>query len=307
MSGVVTVKTIETIHIGCESGLATPDKSHVIRFCNSTIFAHGTLISQLAPAFVSAQLYWDEGISKSPYHVSVIFPFDLDRVRKEADVETAYERIKWYFNNLKVPSCGMVVTFYQNLETKPYITAPWNLQQLWPLKERWEPKNKYITIQKAEPLAGGNARRQKAAIPEYEDKAIELAHSIGYEIEFIDYLVPFDRLLKIMKHSDHHFSYQGSSYFFAGLLGLPTTVWCSEMARIYRQNSYYSYHEGERIQTHDALNSWGSLRTNQSRIMQYDYEVQAVMNKPVRYGKAVENVGELHGVFKQLSMAPPRN
>tara|TARA_R110000744_G_scaffold188370_4_gene307702 strand:+ start:1380 stop:2303 length:924 start_codon:yes stop_codon:yes gene_type:complete len=307
MSGVGIVKILETIRIGCSDGVATPDKSHVIRFCNSTIFAHGTLISQIAPAFVNAQLLCDESISKEPYHVSVIFPFELDKVRKETDVETAYERIKWYFNNLMVPTCGMVVTFYQNLESKSWITAPWHLQHLWPLKERWEPKNRYVTIQRLEPLVGGSAKRNKDSIPEYEDRAINLAKSLGYEVKFIDYLMPFDELLYTMKHSDHHFSYQGSSYFFAGLLGTPTTIWGSERPRTYAWNSYYSYHKAERVHLNHLIGRWGTLGTNQARIMQYDFEVGAVMNRPVSYMYQIDSVGELDNEFKKLSVALPRD
>lgn len=301
------MRIIETLHIGCSEGFAEPDRSHVIRFCNSTVFAHATLISQIAPAFVNAQLLWDEGISRTPYHVSVIFPFELDKVRKEADVETAYERIKWYFNNLMTPDCGLVVTFYQNLKSKSWITAPWHLQHLWPLKEIWTPKKEYITIQKIEPLVGGSAKRKIDVFPEYEERAVELANKLGYGVKYVDYIMPFDELLDTMKHSDHHFSYQGSSYFFAGLLGLPTTIWGSEMPRRYSWNSYYSYHDCERIRINHVSSRWGTLGTNQARIMQYDPEVNAVMNKPVTYAYPIDSIGELENEFKKIPLALPRD
>ena len=302
------MRLLETIYLGDDTReMAIPSKAHVIRFCASTVYAHGTLISQICPAFVKAQLMCDEGISDKPYHVAVIFPFSLDKVRKPEDVETCYDRIKWYFRNLRKPDCGMVVSFYQNLESKDWITEPWHLNQMWPLAERWEPKGDYITLQKMEPLAGGSAKRVKHLTSEYEDKCVALAEKMGLEVKVVDYLTPFDELLTTMKYSDHHFTYRGATYFFAGLLGLPTTSWCAEEKRSYQHLSYYTYSVKERVWDAVQKTRWGTLATNWARIMQWDDVLNVVTNKPIDYIHNIDSLGEIENEFRRLSMASSRN
>lgn len=296
------MKLIETLYLGCDSseGIAEPHNSYTIRFCMSTVFAHGTLAAQLCPAFVKAQLLYEEGVVSKPFHVSVIFPFDMNHIRKPTDVETAYERIVWYLKNLKVPGCGMVVSLYQNLNGRPWITDSWKLDSLWPFRKQWNPNGTYITIQKIEPLVGGVAKRNlKADIefyPSFENKAKSLAEQYGFDVRYVDYLTPYQELYELMLGSSYHFSYPGATYFFAGLCGTPTIGWGERPD--YSSISYYEPFSDNRIFETIQVSRWGRLGTNPGRIQQFNHDVNVVMNMPAKYASHIEEPDELDNIFQ---------
>lgn len=294
---------LETIYLDCKRlDIATPEKSDCIRFCSSTMYAHATIMCQLANVFNKAQLLWQEGSLTGPYYVCVIFPVELDHKRKATDSESVYDRLKWYINNMKVPSCGMVVSFYQNTNTKTWITTPWHLNELWPMKRQWDPKGTHITIQVTEQLVGTKAKYVIHTMsPPFIKRTEQLAKDYGFDIRYIDYTLPFDQMYEDIVTSNHHFSYCGSTYFFAGAVGVPTTGWAYYISATVKQpGSYYTYDSAKRIYTEVQSTQWGNLSTNKARIMQYDHQLGVVMNKPVEYCTNIDHVEDLDEVFQKM-------
>jgi len=294
---------LETVYLDCSTGdIATPEKSDCVRFCSSTMYSHGTIISQLANVFNKAQLLWQEGSLTSPYYVSIIFPSELDHKRKNTDPESVYDRLKWYINNMRVPSCGMVVSFYQNRGIKTWITTPWHLNEFWPMKRQWDPKGTHITIQVTEHLIGSAAKDIVHSVsPSFIKRTEELAEKYGFEVRYIDYTLPFDQMYDDIVTSNHHFTYCGSTYFFASTIGIPTTGWASRIfAKAKQPGSYYKYHSAERIYTMVQSTQWGNLSTNKARIMQYDHKLGVVMNKPAEYCTNIDEPEDLDEVFQKM-------
>lgn len=294
---------LETIYLDCNStDIAKPETSDCVRFCSSTIYSHATMISQLAGVFNKAQLLWQEGSITGPYYVSIVFPVDLDHRRKPEDPESSYERIKWYINNMRVPNCGMVISFYQNLNSKTWITTPWHLNEFWPMKRQWSPQNTHITIQTTEKLLGTTAKDLIYAVsPAHIERVEKLADDYGYEVRHINYTVPFDKMYDDIVTSNHHFSFCGATYFFAATVGIPTTGWGYYVsAKIKTGGSYYTYNTAERIYTEMQSTQWANLSTNKARIMQFDHELGVVMNKPISYCNNIDDPDEIDDVFQKM-------
>lgn len=283
---------IETLYIGCkDSGeIVQPESSHCIRLCSSNVFAHATLISQFCPAFTQAQLQYQEGTSDKPYQVSVIFPFDMDHKRKKEDTETTYERVKWYAENLAIPSNGIIISFYQNTKVKSWITEPWYAATIWPTRRENEPQD-YVTIQRTELLIGGTKKYK--VIEEsrvFEDTCVKLCDKLGIKYKFVDYSMPMNETYKIMLGSQMHFTYAGATYYFAGLMNLPTISWCFPNKKRIKGN-YYHPEKCERV-TFEIENSyWANTRS--ARGLSPKFIDGEVINYPTDYIKHVDNVQEL--------------
>lgn len=305
MSGMITktMQYIETLYLNAPEGdIAKPEYSDCVRFCGSTVYAHATIIYLLSNVMNKAQLLWQEGTIKGPYYVSIIFPFDLDEKRKPEDAETTYERIKWYINNFRVPDCGLVVSFYKNTDIKPWITTPWHLNEVWPMKRRWSPKGTHITIQSTENLIGSSLKSLIHTVtPQFVEHAEKMAKKYGYQVKFIDYTLPYDEMYEAIVTSDHHFTYCGATYYFAATVGCPTTSWGYEYSSKIRVNgAYFTYKDGKRVHTSMQLSRWSNISTNRAKIMQYDSDEGAVLNKPLIYCSNVDDVQEIDLVFKNI-------
>jgi hypothetical protein len=294
------MKLIETIYLGCEDTgeIAETHNSHTIRFCNSTAWAHGTLISYICSTLAKCQLLYEEGSLNKPSKISVIWPFDIDAKRKPADVETGYERVVWYFRNLKIPTNGIIVSFYVNQNVRSWTSDPWRVMSLWPTKKQWDPTGDYITIQKAEPLAGGKVRRIKDRLPPFEEKTLQLAENYGYDVKYVSYLTPFDELYELLLGSSCHFSYLGSTYFFAGLVGTPTVGWGEAVQ--YDHITYYTRKDAQRLPASISTPRWGRLASNVGRILRYVEDEGGVMNKPVDYTTHVNDERDLEKIFEKI-------
>lgn len=299
---------IETLYLNCNSDtIAKPETSHCIRFCSSTMYSHATIISQLANAFNKAQLLWQEGSISTPYHISIVFPVELDHRRKPDDSESVYERLKWYINNMREPSCGAIVSFYQNKQSKPWITSPWHLNEFWPMKRQWDPQNTHVTIQVAEKMIGSTSKDFIHSVtPNFIDKVCDLATDYGFDVKFIDYTMPFEQMYNDIVTSNHHFSYCGATYFFAATVGVPTTGWGYFISPNTRQtDSYYEYDLGpdgtpQRVFVNAQLTQWGNLSTNKARIMQFDSKLGVVMNKPISYCTNIDDPDKLEETFAKM-------
>lgn len=302
------MRYLETIYLGCDSTeIAKPETSDCVRFCSSTIYSHATIISQLSNVFNKAQLLWQEGAITGPYHASMVFPVDLDHRRKPEDAESSYERIKWYINNMRVPDCGMVISFYQNLNSKTWITTPWHLNEFWPMKRQWDPQHTHVTVQLTEKLIGTTAKEMIHSVsPAFIEKVDQLADKYGYEVRYIDYTMPFDEMYDDIVTSNHHFSFCGATYFFAATVGIPTTGWGYYFsAKTRTGGSYYEFNvdsNGNPIRTYTEMQStqWANLSTNKARIMQFDHDLGVVMNKPISYCTNVDDPDELEDVFAKM-------
>ena len=299
------LKLIDRVTLGCEPYDEPPDpsNSHIVRFCRGTAYAWGCLVPWLSEPFIKAQLAFQEGSLNKPFRCSIIYPFELDHKRKESDPETVYWRIKWIVENMLPPDCGIDIALYQNTDIKDWITAPWATNQFWSMAKRNQPKGEYITVQRIEQKIG---RDKKTYIhregPKYIQAIEEKAERYGYKIHFVDYTTPFPKMYDLLLGSDHHFSYCGSTYFFASLIGVPTTGYVKGegIPDIFTPESYYDYHTAERIRVMTQMTKWGNLNTNYARIMQYDPKYHAVLDKPADYLREIDSIEKLDQSWERI-------
>lgn len=296
------MELVNTFHFGHEgSEIAVPDKSHVVRFCLATCYSHATIIAQLSSAFNKAQLLHQDGFIDKPYHVSVLFPFPLDYKKKEADSETVFERIIWYINTMRIPDSGMTVSVYHCPEMVKHVTEAWSVNQFWPMRRQNKPKGEYITIQRMEYALGGNKKEWTFEHPpKYTKKVEEWADKLGIDIKYVDYTMPYQEMYEILLGSDAHFTYCGSTYYFAGTIGLKTYGLAPFFHKQVDMESYYDYDSGERIPIEVTKSYWGNLGTNKARIIQFDQERGVVLNKPPLYLKQIFDFPELYTELNKL-------
>ena len=300
------MKYLETLRFGCDDendDIAEVGAAEVARMDLSRMYSHATIIASLAPIFNRAQLLWQEGAVVMPYHLAIIFTDELDHKRKEEDTETVYERIKWFIKTFKVPDCGMVISFYQNLEGKNYIMDPWHVHHVWPFREQCSPHGRYITVQKVGIKGVGGVKKEKVMTeaPIYISHVEKLAARYGYDIKYVDYSMPWEEIYQLMLHADHHFTYIGSTYYLAACIGTPTTAFSysvSENKNKLIHGSYYDYDTGERISVTMPETRWGIVGLNRTRTIQFDFEKNAVINKPVNYVREISSIDSLDAVFE---------
>lgn len=267
--------------------------------CQSRMYSHSTLIASFCPVFARAQMLYKEGVLNEPYRISVIFTEEVDHVRNERDTETVYDRMKWFINTLREPDCGLVVSIYQNLDGRNWITDPWFLNHIWPFKKQWEPKGKYITIHNPNDNIGGRkAERLLAEAPIYSAKAEEMAKRFGYEVYYLSYAMPWNDAYELLLGTDHHFTYVGASYYLAALTNTPTTAWAYRNPKK-RQitSSYPDYNTGKVIPIIIPETRWGSVGLSRGRTLQYDPELNDLINHPQTYIREIHNVKQVEDVF----------
>ena len=296
------MKLIETIRLNCNNeDIAVPERSEVVRLCISRMYSHSTLIASICPVFTRAQLMWQENAISGPVYVSVIFTEELDHKRKDADTETVYERLIWFIKSLRAPDCGMIISVYQNLNAKRYIMDPWHLHHIWPFKDQWEPKGEYITIHHAEPKLGGTKKdKVLSEAPVYLARVMEMADKYGYDVKTFSYAMPWQEIYDGLRHSDHHFTYIGSTYYLAGCMNTPTTGFSYSNTHSVINGSYYDYETGVRTNVTIPETRWGIVGLNRTRTIQYDFDLGAVVNKPVDYVKEISEVDQVDDIFKNM-------
>lgn len=289
---------IETLYLGADesAGIAKPGESVPVRFCWATMYSWATVVNTVSNAFAQAQLLFQEGAYEGPVKIAVYYTKE-DHKRKETDSETIHERMKWLFQNMMEPECGLVVSFYHLPEGREHIVIPFFIASFWPTKKQWAPQGTYITIQKTEDGIGG-AKKEKIynEAPIYIAKAEEMAAKYGYEIKYIDYTMPYDEMLDLLVGSDHHFTYAGATYYFAACVGVPVTAW-TYFERRYRLGTYYDYDTKERIDCMAEDGQWGKITSNKVRILRWDWDRKVVLNKAEDYAYHLASVEELERIF----------
>lgn len=255
---------IETIYIGCEDNneASHPSFSQTIRFCADTAHAHCTIMCLLSDVFLKAQILAEESISSEPYRVSIMWPeqFINPFKRKPSNAETSYDVLKWFLNNMLPPKHGMIVSIYEYKQTQT-IATPWSVNKIWPFKKQWNKKGKLISIHKSEPLMskrriGGLMEKEKTILP----NLTKIANELGYEIKFIHYSLTMDEIYDILLTTTHHFSYDGGTYYTAGMTGTPTTK--------------YTHYD-------DCLpETWGFMGISPNKILQFKDNVTSA---PIEY------------------------
>jgi len=295
------MKLVKTLHLGHNNtdDVATIDRSHPIRFSHATMYSWGTVVALLSKPFNKAQLLYQEGSLDKPYHVAVTYPYDLDFKRKKSDAEPIFDRFVWIVDNMRIPPCGMTVSFYHAPKTVCHVVEPWALNEFWTMKEQNKPKGEYITMQKLEKGIGGSKKSWTYnEVPKYMKKVEEWAHDIGVEIKYIDYTMPYQEMYETLLGSDAHFTYCGSTYYFAAMINLKTYGLAPYFNKNTVRYSYHDYLTGDLLYSDTEKSYWGAVGVNRARITQYDHEQNVTLNAPPSY---LHHMHELSTLQLELS------
>jgi len=277
------INHLKTIYSGCtnDGTTASPNRSHIVRFCHHTTNAHCTIMSLLSPAFLTAQMLADEGVSSSPFHICVIITIDVDFKRKQENIETAYESVLWFIENMMPPKNGVVISIYHTQKARPWIGTPWTQKEVWPLKQQWDPQGEYITIHKVEPMM---SKDRKPKVEEQQDKylpiLVDKATKCGYNIKYIDYKMRTSEIVEAISKSDYHFSYEGGTFYTAAMTGTPAYCWHSQDEVINVDGPWRNLNdEVERAIIQQT--AVGQIGSNHSKIRQYDFINECVVAHPL--------------------------
>jgi len=295
----VNITYLKTIYKDCDpSGVrAEPSKSCTIRFCGHTSNSHATIMSLLSPAFLTAQELSDEKISNEPYHMSIIWTYDLNRKRKEENAETSLEALEYFLINLKAPTNGAIISIYHANEGKEHHPTQWRHTQVWPFAERWNPQGQYITVHKTEPLmATSRIRKTKQSEIEMLPYVQNCAEKYGYNIKYVDYTMKAQEIYETMRYSDYHFCYAGATYYTAAMVGVPALAWHHMDVVKYDQVLLETKELTSRFSQVFQINGWG-LSTSSGKIRQYDWETNKVITKPNQEQKFIEKKSDIEKAF----------
>lgn len=298
------MELVKTFHLGHDNtdDIALIDKAHTVRFCLATIYSHATVIAQLSKPFNKAQMLWQEGNITEPYHVVITYPYPLDHKRKESDSESIFDRFLWMIENMRIPDCGMTVSVYHAPDTIKHIVEPWAVNEFWTMKEQNSPLGEYITMQRLEKGIGGNKKEWTYnEVPKYMKLVEDWANQRGIEIKYIDYAMPYQEMYETLLGSDGHFTYCGSTYYFAGMIGLRTYGLAPYFNNIKSMESYYTLEGADRIPVEVENSYWASIGINGGRITQFDHEQGAVVNMPPDYLRHMHDFPTLKSELNKLN------
>lgn len=214
---------LKTYHLNTDSTeIAKPEDSYTVRFCMHTMHTFAPVIDKLSKAFLQAQLDYQDGYLDKPRKICVFIPKNLLNYKmKKEDAETSLERIYWFIENFKKPTCGVIVSFYASENHDHDIDSHWCLSNLWPLEKTWQGQNSnYVTVHLPEPTSNVIWNKQNF---ETIWKYIKLLiRSKGLDIKFITYATSYKEAHELMINSKLHISYVGASYIFSGITKTPT-------------------------------------------------------------------------------------
>lgn len=299
------INAMETLFIGCKPSdeVVEIHKSHVIRFCAETMNAHATVMHHIHSAYCKAQLLADEKISDKPFRISVLWPVWPDAKRKWEDKESAYEKMIWWFHNLKAPTNGLVVTFYNTKNVaKKRMPTFWSTNHLWPTEKQWEPKGKYVTLQDIEHLIGNKLTKQYYLDNDkkYRDIIKKYAKDKNLEIKNVNYSMTNDEVYDLLLGSNYHFSYYGATYWFAASLNTPTICYMSTAKFHPQRRLHWDDRKNEYIEEEYTFPSWGEMKINSVDITQFDLNLNRIYTGPVRYMKGVNSPKEFKKILCSL-------
>ena len=141
----------KTIHKGCDSGIAEPHCSHIVRFSLSTCASHATLMSMLVSAFLFAQQNADDNLTDKPFNICILFPVDEYTKRKQENAESMYDTLIYFLENMSTPKNGVVISIY-HIDTLGHMNEQWLHGNFWHFEKQWSPQDEYVTVHKHEPL-----------------------------------------------------------------------------------------------------------------------------------------------------------
>lgn len=280
---------LETLFLGCSSNkeIAVPGQSHSIRFCQSTMYSTCTILSQINKVFVNAQQLAEEQCSSEPYRVSVFWPEGwVNKKRKDEDSESAYYKVKWYFENYIPPRNGLIVSFYLTRSINKMIDTTFEARYVWPTKKQWQPKGKFIAVHDFEPLIGNPIKREK--IKEKYDKYVPLIESYAIlkdlEIKYINYSTPMDDMYETMINCEYLLSYQGASYYFASCTSTPVAGFAhKDLPDKSKETTgkYFDVKTNEFVVGTFERTQWGEMRSNAAILPRLDIASNQIVLGPL--------------------------
>ena len=300
----VNITHLKTIYKGCEPNgeKADPSKSYIIRFTWHDAHAHATLMSMLSPAFLHAQQNADESVSVDPFHISILWPYELNTKRKTENKETAYEALVWFIENMLDPKNGAIVSIYRCPNQNAHQGEQWRHSQIWPLKQRWSPKKEYISVHRVEPTMSKNRikevkRQESIYLPIVES----YAKMFGYDIKYIDYTFTVQEIVDIIAQSDWHFSYSGGTMYTAAMIGIPTLAWheLSEVLTEWREwRDYDDEQKTHRIVIQET--PWGNMSTRSDKIKQFVFKNERVETRPLTGNRYIQMEKDIEFAFLRM-------
>jgi len=88
----------------------------------------------------------------------------------------------------------------------------------------------------------------------------KIAHEFGYDVKFIHYSLTMEEIYDTLLSTTHHFSYDGGTYYTAGMTGTPTT-------------KYTHYYD-------NLPDTWGFMGISPNKILQFRNEA---VSAPIEY------------------------
>jgi len=267
-------KYLKTYRYNTDSDeIATPDDSHVIRFCIHTMNTYAPVIDKLSEAFLSAQLAFQEGYSKGPKKICILVSSRLTEYKfKPEDPETSFERIEWFIQNFKKPAGGVIVSFYASSEHDIHLDSHWSLTKLWQTEKTWNSRDvgDYVTVHL--PEASSNVTWNKQNFYPIWNNIEEDILDRGLEIKYVSYTTPYQELYDLMIRSRLHLSYVGASYIFAGITKTPTLGLGVDRGK--NAESHYIVDGLPFYYSGYPKNIWGTGPMQEDRVMQIDDDMK---------------------------------
>lgn len=300
----VNITHLKTIYKGCADNgeKADPNKSYIIRFTWHDSHSHATLMSMLSPAFLHAQQNSEENISTEPFHITILWPHRKGLKRKQENKETAYDAMVWFVENMMDPTNGAIVSIYFSPEMNAHQGEQWRHSQIWPLKQRWNPKGEYISIHMTEPEMSTSRinevlRQEKMYLPYVKS----LSKQYAYDIKYVDYTLTVKEIVDIMVQSDWHFCYSGATMYTAAMIGIPTLSWhhLPKVDKSMRQ--WRDYNDPSKVNWEYVQETpWGKMSTHPGKIKQYFFEKQRVETRPLMNNRHIETKRDIEEAFMRM-------
>lgn len=274
------MKYIETYYLGCESPYAANiGSSHLVRFCDSTMHYHTTILALLSEPMIKAQLIADENMSDKPYKISVIIPTEARNKYKNEDQESSFDRIVWYIKNLAHPRNGAIISVYESFEMNRNIETPWAMNQFWFSKEQWiQSDSNYITLNVSEK---NTTSWKDNKLKESIEAVKHAAREVDLKVVEVDYTMRFEDLYRLLLGARKHFTYIGGSYSFAAFVGVPTVSFGKEYPIIENLSTTPIGGRSQGMMLKGT--TWGRAQMSGSRITQYDHGHEMVKSGPPDY------------------------
>ena len=300
------MKLLKTLYLGCDDTGEVADVNNcIIKFDADSSAAHAIIVSRFSHELFKIQGLAQEGIITEPYKISVLIRTGLmGRKYSKANESTIEQTIMWFADNWHPPSCGVVLSFYEyddlfGLE----IQQPYMTQVIWPLKANMQSKRDgdYITYQKfPDALLKRYSKKYDNAKNTGQLNIIDDIEALSpYPVKEITYAMSEDEIAELLMHSKMHFTYQGATYFLSAIMNVPTVCYGSPT---YMSHPSKWWEDGEEHEEPVQVTMWGNYnygaRLPTTKIGQYDFKKQSVVQRPQRYLYHSDTPSDLEGIIK---------